>query len=582
MVLPLLLFNQSFLVGWDDSFYWCQLTSLWHDRDLRLQDDILASWNTMAVQRDLIQGWPEGRLGNTFSIGPALLQGVVVGPVVLVQRFLGDCRFGAPTLLAAGVASLFQYALLWCGLHVLSRRLGAGKELVLPVALTVVVGTPLLVYSLRVYSMAHLLSALTTVWLTIALFAWVTNPSRCKAFACGLLFGFVVVTRWQDAIYLALIALLFGYRALWGANRRHILSEATLFAVAAFPILACQAAVWQKVFGSCLLMPQGNGYMHWMQPAFSSFLFSGYHGAFSWHPALAVGGIGLVVGAVRQTGLRRFTCISMLLVFALAVYVNACVADWYGGASFGARRMTSLTPLILAGFVEVVRGIRTRVAWWLASGLVLYGLVVFAFYTGGCDDLSVVFRGTKSADAPADGNPAQVIDRAAAFRNAGKGWGTDFVFPKPLMRRIKPRWLWQVFAVVAVTGSFGAAYRSIILLGRSGRARAGACAVAFAYACAFAVFVSGVVPSNHPFDACWGHCVTSREPLSGECAAMIPPVALDFLESWEKVQAGSVSEARETLGKARPQFFPASIQDYYWKDPKGLSGSVRPLLVSPR
>jgi len=53
-------------------------------------------------------------------------------------------------------------------------------------------------------------------------------------------------------------------------------------------------------------------------------LFSWRHGMLSWHPVLALGLVGLVVGLRRH----RVVAGSLLTSFAILVVLNAAAFDW--------------------------------------------------------------------------------------------------------------------------------------------------------------------------------------------------------------------------------------------------------------
>jgi hypothetical protein len=61
-----------------------------------------------------------------------------------------------------------------------------------------------------------------------------------------------------------------------------------------------------------------------------------------------------------------------LLALFAQIYLNAGVRDWYGGGSFGARRMLSSFPVLafgLAVFIEKI--IRNKI---------VFGLMIFLFF----------------------------------------------------------------------------------------------------------------------------------------------------------------------------------------------------------
>ena len=141
-----------------------------------------------------------------------------------------------------------------------------------------------------------------------------------------------------------------------------------------------QLFVWVRLYGSPLLVPQGEGFMRWTAPALGPVLFSDNHGLFSWTPILLVAVAGLFVLARRDRRLGG----ALLLIFALSWYANAAAADWWAGEAFGARRFVSLFPIFTLGLAAVVDacGARLRLTAAIAViAIVLNGLLLLQYQT---------------------------------------------------------------------------------------------------------------------------------------------------------------------------------------------------------
>ena len=85
--------------------------------------------------------------------------------------------------------------------------------------------------------------------------------------------------------------------------------------------------------------------MQWTGPHLFDVLFSDNHGLLTWAPLLVVAIAGLASFVTRHRG----PGVAMAVVVLLSWYVNAAVADWWGGEAFGARRFLSLFPLFALG-----------------------------------------------------------------------------------------------------------------------------------------------------------------------------------------------------------------------------------------
>src|SRR5262249_60758054 len=110
-----------------------------------------------------------------------------------------------------------------------------------------------------------------------------------------------------------------------------------------------QSIVWQRRYGHPLTIPQGASFMKWGSPALWQVLVSDNHGLFSWTPVLllAVAGLAPLVRVDRRIGVPA-------AAFLIASwYVNASVADWWGGEAFGGRRVVGCFPGVVLGAAAV-------------------------------------------------------------------------------------------------------------------------------------------------------------------------------------------------------------------------------------
>jgi len=122
----------------------------------------------------------------------------------------------------------------------------------------------------------------------------------------------------------------------------------------AFVAFLPQLVAWNAIYGSPIAVSPLSPKMLWLSPDPVRMLWSSRNGLFSTSPVTYLAALGLVVFAVRD---RRFGRLA-LAVFALAVYVNASVEDWWGGAAFGARRFDGTMPLLAVGLAAAVDVLR--------------------------------------------------------------------------------------------------------------------------------------------------------------------------------------------------------------------------------
>lgn len=541
LVVILPAWRSSSLMGWDDTFYWATLTSLWHDGDLVLHDDIATSRNTRGVKAALLMQTHGGTLQDTFPIGPSLLHGVHAGPTVLVARALGFGRWDWPLLTAVAVGTLFWGVLCW----LLSARLLAlwktPARLWLPLLLLMWFGTPLWLYATQHYSsMPHLLSAaLAKAWI-LALAGWIKTSTLGCSILLGIVSGCLALVRWQDAIY-GLMVIPFVYLSIARGQplvRRMIHLGVALGCASLVGLI--QLAAWRIHYGAWLVFPQGEGYMEWTRPALVPFLFSGFHGMLTWHPLWLVGIAGLVVGCVRNHGERRAWHCGALLVMVVAIYVNACVSDWWGGASYGARRMTSQIPLLLLGLVEITRRLPHpgKVLAAFAIAVMLYARLTGTLFLNGADDLAVLTHDAPSRHAPEHRDISPVRTREEALSIIGTGYFDLDLRPGPLIRHDLPASPMR-FALVGTLLVLVVATRYCLVRCRRSRGwRVGMLTGAGVYIGGMIFFLLAAVPRNAPVDQAWHNLLESPvEEWALEDIQRVPGEAVEFLREWRSGNA---------------------------------------------
>ena len=166
----------------------------------------------------------------------------------------------------------------------------------------------------------------------------------------GLLLGLATAVRWQNAVFCLLPA----WTLLTRLPRREwrpILSCGAVFSAGLLVGVVPQLLSWKAIYDRLYVgVPLGADYMRWDNPFLSEILFSSRHGLFSWSPILLVAAVGYL-GFLRRDPKRGFPLLS---IFVLLWYINATVADWWGGGSFGARRFDSLLFILGLGLAVAI------------------------------------------------------------------------------------------------------------------------------------------------------------------------------------------------------------------------------------
>lgn len=121
-------------------------------------------------------------------------------------------------------------------------------------------------------------------------------------------------------------------------------------AVVAVVVFSPQMLAWKSIYGTYLTYPQGESFMRWEASLWSQVLFHPRAGLLPWMPLAAPALAGLVLLARRDRGLG----LPLIAFFAVAVYVNGACWDWWGGYSYGARRMVATLPLLGLGLATLL------------------------------------------------------------------------------------------------------------------------------------------------------------------------------------------------------------------------------------
>ena len=330
---------------------------------------------------------PVGRAENLMSIGPAILWAPVfalVTSIVTIGRLLGSQipldGFAVPFQLSAGVAGI-GYAAAGTYLCFRTCRLLFPTAPSFWAAMTAWLASPAVYYSVVSPAYSHATSLFAV---SLFCFHWLRTKDRyqfSRYVQLGVLGGLVTLVRWQDGIILLLPVIELAVATRRGAlSWRLGLGRVALVGGFALMTFTPQLVAWYANYGQVLLMPQGQSFMRWWDPAIPSVLFSWRHGLLTWTPAVLVALIGLGL-LVRRNRLLGWSAVA---VVSLAIYVNGAVLDWWAGEAFGARRFIGTTPFLALGFACVFSipawENRRSLMRWTATAMVLYNLLFLLQY----------------------------------------------------------------------------------------------------------------------------------------------------------------------------------------------------------
>ncbi|MFB3896567.1 MAG: hypothetical protein ACE14V_09725 [bacterium] len=202
----------------------------------------------------------------------------------------------------------------------------------------------------------------------------------------GGLAGLMVLVRWQNIVFIIFptIDLLIAIATYIKTKPRFPLKE-LLILYLSFIILFVitagipQLLVWKKMYGIYPLSPNdltmlrgGEHYLLWHYPAIEELLFSTRNGLFTWSPLAMLGTIGFIFFYKKDTWLTGYLWLS----FAVMVYVNSSVADWWGGGGFGMRRFDGFIILFSLGIATLIAKFKM---WIQKYPITVIGIMLLAF-----------------------------------------------------------------------------------------------------------------------------------------------------------------------------------------------------------
>lgn len=416
----------------DGISYYVFLRSMLKDRDFDLADEY--TYYGMIDRWDLATKTSTGLRRSIYSVGPA----VVWTPFFLlgegVARVEGSITGQAPDLSGYGPRHLKAVALgnVLYGfgalllIHALLRRQFDGGTS-LAAVLLVWGGTFFHWYLVVQPTYAHSASTLLAAY---ALWLWDRDRSRERDawgyFFLGTVLGLAMCVRWQNGILLALPGLELLVRLARRPRALPRLVGAGILVVlgvlvGSFP----QMAAWKALYDQWVLRcpPQGCDFVRLDHPWILETLFSSRHGLFSWTPVFWVGYLGFLPLARRHRALAGFLAVPLLLM----TYVNMCVGDWWGGASFSNRRFDSLLPLLAFGIAASLAAAREtfRNRPSLALPFAMLPFVAWSLATAGAMRRGGLDPARGPAFSRIVGEDARVVSEAVGFPTT---WPASWLF----------------------------------------------------------------------------------------------------------------------------------------------------------
>lgn len=357
------------LVGSDGIKYYAILRSLVIDQDFDFANDFVFFNTTGPIVTET------GKTANPFAIGTALLWlpfFLIAHALSLSLKTLG---FNLP---ANGVSYLYEsFVLIGSILYASSgfvliyqtaRRL-FNRQAVLIATIGMWWATPAIYYIIAEPSMSHAITIFTN-----ALFLYFWYPPRPNRSAqdwliLGFVTALVALVRWQEGLFALIPILELGW---WVWHKKVSLRDGSqwllLFGLAVLVGFIPQFVMWSQVYGSPLLIPQGENFMHWLAPQPLLTLFSTRHGLITWHPLFLLALLGLIPLWKHN----RAIAMVVLYAFLAQLYINSSADHWWADDAFGGRRFVGLIPFLILSFSALTAWFQEKKRFhWLVMTLVI-------------------------------------------------------------------------------------------------------------------------------------------------------------------------------------------------------------------
>ena len=354
-----ILWTKPWLLIPDGAGYYVYARSLAIRGDLAMVEALerFNAWDYFAISRF-------GHAANVFAIGTGLLWLPFVTFVHLAS-ILGHAADASINVDGTGIQYLYAIAfgtafygyLATCLTYRCVATIASPVDSLLAV-MAGVVCTPFFFYAFLAPSTSHVPAAFCVALFLYWYMVRATDRHRCSYWiVLGSNAGLCALVR-NELVLLGLsipfIAIVTHARSGGAAqDLRKTGRRLAWFTTATALVCAGQCVVWLLVYGRPLLVPQGSGFLRFLNPQFYELLISSHHGLYSWAPILLLATVGLCLPRTAQNRIGQPTH-QLLILLVPQLYVAAIVSDVHAGESFGARRLVSLTPIFTVGLAIIL------------------------------------------------------------------------------------------------------------------------------------------------------------------------------------------------------------------------------------
>jgi len=373
---------------------WVDSLALDHDFDLENQAERLSPVNTYAV----ILNWHNGKYGNAFPFGVAFLQYPFyrIGHIFLTHNWLNlnpdyfhamqgvELPYSFWVMVGANLMTLCAVILVW-----LTIQRFCHIWLAALLSWAVFIGSPLFYYTTVSPLNSHNPGAFSAAWLfylaiqVIGSFDKIprqkgTGTHTLHWIEIGVSAGLMTLSRWQLLLVAVPLWGLFAWYKQWKG-----LSYAT--AAAAITLLPLPL-IWNYLFDSPFIIPYDilsqEPFFRFPINSGNVFLHTLYHS-----PILILS----LVGLAKLWKRNHIWATALALIILFQVLINGAALDWWGGETYGMRRMSelyfvyALLGAVALGHLSPTQGAERTTAIILRVALIvliLYNfLYIFSFFS---------------------------------------------------------------------------------------------------------------------------------------------------------------------------------------------------------
>ncbi|MCB9170143.1 MAG: hypothetical protein H6594_07325 [Flavobacteriales bacterium] len=314
--------------------------------------------------------WVNGRAVDKYFAGTAVCE----APFFLIAHAwtlltAGDADgYAKPYVIAINIAAVAYVLLGLWAIDALMRRENIPGTWRSMVAVTLVLGTPMVYYAVVAPGMSHAYSFGLCAFFLLTVMRWIDEPGPWRMLLLGGLLGLIMLVRPVNALIVLLVPVFAGDRSrTWGAFARSLTQWPALIGAVliGFLVVGIQGVYYHAATGSWWVDSYPEEGFHWSTPHMADMLFSYKKGLFVYSPVLLLATIGLYTLAKRSV----FRAIAWGASFLLITYVLSCWWNWWYGGSFGQRVWLEYLPLFALPLAHLLE--RTARKWrpFLVAGI---------------------------------------------------------------------------------------------------------------------------------------------------------------------------------------------------------------------